>query len=434
MTRAEVSSSCISSPCCGATRARRDGRGRRLREGPADDHPLDLVGALEDLHHLGLAHVALDREVAGVAVAAEHLHRVGGDLHGVVGGHHLGDRRLRAERQALVLEPGRGEVRRPGRPDRRGHVGEQEGEALVVDDLLAERLPRLGVGDGVVEGSLGQPGRDGGDAEPSRVQAGEGDLEAVPLGAEKPVRGDAGTLEPDGRGRRAGQAHLALRRVGEHALGVGRDQEAGDAVAVVGGPGHHLVEVRVTAVRDPRLGAVEHVVVAVAAGAGAHGGRVGPGVRLGEAVRTEQVAAEHVGEPALLLLLGAARDQAEAAQGVHRDPDPDAGPDPGELLQDLEVDLVGLATAAVLLGVGEPEDAGLAEHREHVARERLGGLGLGHPGVQLLVREVADQADQVGGLVGRHDTAGGHGDSSDRQMILTTRLQYASEYREPARG
>src|SRR5262245_65998789 len=42
-----------------------------------DDEPLDLVGALEDLGHLGLPHVALDREVAGVAVAAEHLDGAG---------------------------------------------------------------------------------------------------------------------------------------------------------------------------------------------------------------------------------------------------------------------------------------------------------------------------------------------------------------------
>ena len=58
----------------------------------------------------------------------------------------------------------------------------------------------------------------------------------------------------------------------------------------------------------------------------------------------------------------------------------------GDLLEHLQVDLVGLAAAAVLLGVGEPEHAGLAEHREHVAREGLGGLGLGDPGVQLLGR------------------------------------------------
>src|SRR5690606_27258136 len=52
---------------------------------PGDDQALDLVGALEDLGHLGLAHEPLDREVLGVAVAAEHLHRVGGDLHRRVG-------------------------------------------------------------------------------------------------------------------------------------------------------------------------------------------------------------------------------------------------------------------------------------------------------------------------------------------------------------
>ncbi len=76
---------------------------------PADHHPLDLVGALEDLHHLGLAHVALDREVAGVAVAAEDLDGVGGDLHGVVGGDELGDRGLAAERaRPASLSAGRG--------------------------------------------------------------------------------------------------------------------------------------------------------------------------------------------------------------------------------------------------------------------------------------------------------------------------------------
>src|SRR3712207_7116816 len=42
---------------------------------------LHLVGALEDLHDLGLAQEALGREVLDVAVAAEHLNRVGGHPH-----------------------------------------------------------------------------------------------------------------------------------------------------------------------------------------------------------------------------------------------------------------------------------------------------------------------------------------------------------------
>src|SRR5262249_19051945 len=49
-----------------------------------DDHALDLIRALVDLHDLGVAHVPLDRELARVTVAAEDLHGVGGDLHGGV--------------------------------------------------------------------------------------------------------------------------------------------------------------------------------------------------------------------------------------------------------------------------------------------------------------------------------------------------------------
>src|SRR5215472_3659505 len=51
------------------------------RQGAGDDATLDLVGALDDLEHLGLTHVALDREVGGVAVAAEHLDGVDRRLH-----------------------------------------------------------------------------------------------------------------------------------------------------------------------------------------------------------------------------------------------------------------------------------------------------------------------------------------------------------------
>src|SRR5690349_6403179 len=56
-----------------------------LEELAGHDHALDLVGALVDLGDLGVAHHALDREVAGVAVAPEQLHRVGRDLHRGVG-------------------------------------------------------------------------------------------------------------------------------------------------------------------------------------------------------------------------------------------------------------------------------------------------------------------------------------------------------------
>ncbi len=90
---------------------------------------------------------------------------------------------------------------------------------------------------------------------------------------------------------------------------------------VLGGAGHDLVEVGVPAVGRPGLRAVEDVVVAVPPCRRPHRGGVGARVRLGEAVGAQQRAAEHLGEPALLLLLGAAGDEPEAGQGVHGDAD-----------------------------------------------------------------------------------------------------------------
>src|SRR5260221_10288605 len=50
----------------------------RLQDLAGDHHALDLAGALTDLHQLGIAVHALDRNVAAVAQAAE-------DLDGLVG-------------------------------------------------------------------------------------------------------------------------------------------------------------------------------------------------------------------------------------------------------------------------------------------------------------------------------------------------------------
>jgi hypothetical protein len=41
-----------------------------LRQRASDDDPLDLVGSFDDLQHLGFSHVALDRELLDITVAA----------------------------------------------------------------------------------------------------------------------------------------------------------------------------------------------------------------------------------------------------------------------------------------------------------------------------------------------------------------------------
>jgi len=62
--------------------------------------------------------------------------------------------------------------------------------------------------------------------------------------------------------------------------------------------------------------------------------------------------------------------------GAHADPDGDRGPHRRDLLEDLEVDLVGLAAAAVLLGIGQPQQTRPAQHPEHLSWEGPGGLRL----------------------------------------------------------
>ena len=110
------------------------------------DDALDLVGALVDLGDLGVAHHPLEREVAGVAGAAEQLDRVGGDLHGDVGGEALGGRAEEGQVGVAALGLGGGDVDHLARGlELHRHVGEHELDALEVGDVLAELLALLDV-------------------------------------------------------------------------------------------------------------------------------------------------------------------------------------------------------------------------------------------------------------------------------------------------
>src|SRR5690606_23940205 len=61
-----------------------------LEHGLADDHLLDVGGALADQHELDLAHDALDLVLLGVAVATVDPEGVLDDLVGVLARDHLG--------------------------------------------------------------------------------------------------------------------------------------------------------------------------------------------------------------------------------------------------------------------------------------------------------------------------------------------------------
>ena len=103
------------------------------------------------------------------------------------------------------------------------------------------------------------------------------------------------------------------------------------------------------------------------------------GLRLGQRVGAELFAAEHARQPGARCSSVPKRASADDGQRVHRDVDADAHPDDRDLLEHLEVDLVRLSATAVLLVERQRQQPGLAEQREHVARELGVGLGLDRP-------------------------------------------------------
>src|SRR5205823_11512523 len=68
-----------------------------------------------------------------------------------------------------------------------------------------------------------------------------------------------------------------------------------------------------------------------------------------------------------------------------------------------EVHLVGLGAAAVLLRVGQAEQARPAEGADQLARELAARLEVGGPGCELGVGDLAGELEQRGRLVGGQD-------------------------------
>src|SRR6185436_15987907 len=80
--------------------------GSGLQDPIGDHHLLDLAGPLVDLGDAGVAEVALDVVLLGVAVAAVDLERLVGDPLRHLGGEELGLRRLERVALLVLLGPG----------------------------------------------------------------------------------------------------------------------------------------------------------------------------------------------------------------------------------------------------------------------------------------------------------------------------------------
>ena len=163
------------------------------------------------------------------------------------------------------------------------------------------------------------------------------------------------------------------------------------------------VVVGVAAVGDEALGAVDHVLVALAYRRGAHARDVGAGVRLGQAEGGQQ---RRFGEHAQVLLLGllraAQRDRrGRQAVAAERGLDPRAAP--RELFLDQAAIQVAGARAAVLLGDVRVHQAHIPSLLDDVRRPRAVLVVLPSNRAYLFGGEVVRHLAQVLLLVGERE-------------------------------
>src|SRR3954452_4779321 len=329
----------------------------QARDCPRDDKLLDLGRALEDVVDLRVAVHPLDGELARVAVAAEDLHGALGGPHGDLAGLELAHRALGVlELVAVAAHPRGAPDEQAGSVDLELHVGEREGDRLVLDDLLAELLALLGVVERELVGGAGDAQRLRADRWAAGLEGlhrglraallalahpGEALVELL-LAAQQRAARDAAVVEVDVGGVRRAQAVLldlgalldALRLLlGDHERGVA----AGAQLAVDRGDDH--VDVGDAAVGRPGLLAVDDPVAGrlVELGDGADGGDVGAGVGLARAERADLgvvLRAVAARDPlADLLARALPEDRGDRQRGAHQR-HADAGVAPGQLLVD----------------------------------------------------------------------------------------------------
>jgi len=141
---------------------------------------------------------------------------------------------------------------------------------------------------------------------------------------------------------------------------------------------------------------------------------IGAGLRLGEAVCADLFTRQHARQPTVPLRVGAERQQRMRREAVHADRDRDRRPACGDLLEHLQIDLVGLAAATPLFWLRQTEQPCGTQLREHPFGIGLGLLVRVHDRVEHLVGDIAGQRDQVFRFLRRHKPIDRHGQHCSR--------------------
>src|SRR5262249_22341390 len=249
-----------------------------------DDDALQFVGALTDTGERRVAIEPLDIHLLRVAVGTVNAQRLGAVFQRRFRGEILGHAGLEIAALATIEGIGGIERQQSRRPRPRRHLAELELDRLMLADRLAEGPADLRILGGQSQGSLGNAGTAGGNIDATEFKPTGRLDEALSFAAtDQMLLGDAIVLENQLAGIDALVAEfLQLPADAEAGLFGGNEQ----AHALVSGlrrrvgldqQGHARA---LDAVRDPGLGAVDHVMVAVAPRRHADRLQIGAGVGL----------------------------------------------------------------------------------------------------------------------------------------------------------
>ncbi len=310
---------------------------------------------------------------------------------------------------ALVGQHGRSVGQQAGRLDVHGTLGDLPLNPLEVRDGLAEGGALLDVLGGVHERALGQPDAAGGHdrahgVEPEHGQAEPAHLADDVLGRHVDVaEQQLASVDPLDAHFVVGPAHL-------DPVPRPLDDEGGDRVmgpaGRVRGLGEHGVPVRLAHSRHPALGAVEHpaaVGALVGHAPGPHPHDVTARLGLGQPERRPQGPVADTGQVALLLCLGAGdHDRARGQTGQQQHQRSRVGV-LGDLFNGQRQAEDAGPGASELDRNAQPQQAGVAERVENIARVRRLLVDGARPGLDLVLCETPDRITERQKLVGKFE-------------------------------
>ena len=362
-----------------------------------DEHPADLGGAGTDLVELGVAQQPPGRELVDVAVAAEELDGVEGDRGGLLGRVQNAARRVLARGLAAIA--GRGDRVHVGaaRVHRRVHVGDLALHELEFADGLAELPSLVHVGHDAVHARGHDAERTAREHHALVVEAGHQHPHAPAFLAEDVLVGDFAAVEHELAGARAAHAQLVELLGGGESRELAFHDERGDSARAGVGVGLRVdhEHVRVGAVGDPHLGAVQHVPVVSLLGAQLHRDHVGPRSRLAHRQRTDMRAGNEPGEVALALrVVAVSPDLVHAQVRVGAVGEPDRGRGPADFLHRDDVREVAHRGTAEGLLDSDPVQPERPQLFPQIARKLVRLVDRACPGGDSFLREPVDDVPQ----------------------------------------